>query len=419
MFKFSEYSDKDYSSIRKILESMDIVAIQEILKPEAMTTLLLAMNNGNKGPWEGYWDSPRSKSDNAAEGYAFIWNSNRIDLATNRKGMKFKPRILNQYSVDKDLYIELLKKVKAYKHEDLSTYKMISQKAWEEKYAGENEVIQDRLLRNPLYGRFVDKENPNFEIRLINTHIVFSASKHKDGENAPNNYTASDVIRRKNEFNILSRAIYPKVANKDMDFWISERGWSLVDEKYLPAFTILMGDYNLNLLLGTPRLDKDQRDFKISPVTENNKKEKDKNTVQGERATLKANKSLTENNKWEKHIITVQGERTTLKTNKSLTETANPRITATLELARKGEEKSGKNPVKTAMHKNEDFTYANSFDHFTFDVNNVRLENVKYYRIQPEEMCYGEIKSDDPFKPFKEYRKKVSDHLPIVMELTI
>ena len=224
---------------------------------------------------------------------------------------------------------------------------------------------------------------------------MFSSSKHKDGEKAPNNYTASDVIRRKNEFNILSNAIYPKVANKDMDFLISERGWSLVDEKYLPAFTILMGDYNLNLLLGTPRLDKDQRDFEI---------------ISG---------PVTEYNKGKKHIITVQGEPTTLKSNNSLTENGNSSVMLTLELARKGEEKTGKKLVRTAMHLNEDFTYANSFDHFTFDVNNVRLEDVKYYRIQPEEMCYGEIKSDDPFKPFKEYRKKVSDHLPIVMELTI
>lgn len=199
MFKFQAYRADD--EIRKnldiiadiiISEQFDIVAMQEVFGKRPMDMILARLG----GSWQGAWAQPNSRSVQAAEGYAFIWNSQRIELAENVtvSGKRtFYPRIYQQYKIDK--------------HQG-----------------------QKDLVRDPFYGRFKPK-NANFEIRIINTHIMFSDSEKNEQTGLEK---ISDANMRKNEFDVLVKNILFK-----------ENNWSYGNN--LPAYTILMGDYNLNL----------------------------------------------------------------------------------------------------------------------------------------------------------------------------
>jgi hypothetical protein len=179
---------------------VDILAVQEIFSKQAMTNLLMEL-----GPrWDGRWDSPNSRSVSAAEGYAFFWNTDRIGLSRRKSGDVFEPVIHNQYP-----------------HKD----------------GGE-------LIRNPYYGRFILKSNEMTEIRLINTHIMFSQNRSvnesEDHDSSDSHF--SDVVLRKREFSILASKILPKLDDKAYDYQ-----WNEVDEICRKPYTILLGDYNLNL----------------------------------------------------------------------------------------------------------------------------------------------------------------------------
>ena len=81
-----------------INDNFDIVAIQEIFTPGALKYQLLR----NLGPhWDGRWAQPKSKSPQAAEGYAFIWNTRVFKLAEdrNKKGNMeiVEPSIIDVY----------------------------------------------------------------------------------------------------------------------------------------------------------------------------------------------------------------------------------------------------------------------------------------------------------------------------------
>jgi len=236
MYKFqANRSDKEISKdidlIAEIIytEKFDIVAMQEIYSDKAMNMVLRRLG----GNWEGRWATPNSKSALAAEGYAFIWNKRRIELAESltTTGKKvFEPRIYEQYKVDR----------------------------------GKG---QQELLRNPFYGRFKPK-NAFMEIRLINTHIVFSANKadrDEDEEAVPLGSTAM----RKQEFDVLVNSIYAKEEDK-------------IYGTNMPAYTILVGDYNLNLNRGCkgPYVDEVVEIYDNSAV-------KRIRTVQDELTTLK------------------------------------------------------------------------------------------------------------------------------------
>lgn len=201
MYKFHAYrSDdkikKDLDNIANIIssEKFDIVAMQEIFDVTPMNMILNRLGK----MWEGAWAKPNSRSVQASEGYAFIWNTNRITLAesvTTSGKRVYQPRIYQQYRIDKS-------------------------------------IGQKELVRDPFYARFKPK-NENYEIRIINTHIMFSSSSN-DEEDEDSVYQLSDVAMRRNEFEILVRNILAK-----------ENTWRYGNN--LTAYTILMGDYNLNL----------------------------------------------------------------------------------------------------------------------------------------------------------------------------
>jgi len=203
--KFSNVSKKDLDMICRIVKDnqIDILAIQEITKKEALTQLLNTLDFSRKR-WNGCWEAPRVKYGTviAAEGYAFIWNAQRISLSKRKSGEVFKPTIHNQYS-----------------HKNGRA-----------------------LIRNPYYGRFVLTDNEMIELRIINTHIIFSSDATEIESASSQVEKIGSVLKRKREFEILASEILPKLDDKLYDYQ-----WSEVDNICRKPYTILMGDYNLNL----------------------------------------------------------------------------------------------------------------------------------------------------------------------------
>ena len=199
MFKFSFQSDseirKDFTVLSRIIRDnkFDIIALQEVFSPNALGRLLDYLG---RFEWDGVWDSPTSFSSIAAEGYGFIWNKRRMRLAvtTLPDGTEktFRPHIYNQYRVDRRLG-------------------------------------QTQLIRNPYYARFEPLDGSFCEIRLINTHIMFSK-----GNSTSQLLDIGAVIMRKREFEILTQALYNTISDKRYG-------------NNRPAYTIILGDYNLNL----------------------------------------------------------------------------------------------------------------------------------------------------------------------------
>ena len=164
-------------------EHMDIVALQEVFRVEAVDELRQAL-----GPleWDRAWKKPtNNESDNANDGYAFIWRKRRLKkvetLLPDGKIRKFEPRIYNQY-----------------------------------KKLGGGE-----LMRPPYYGRFTPSGLPGgnqMELRLLNIHLRWSG---KDSD-------------RQREALILSQELLPIIQDR-------------VYGTNYNTYTMILGDYNLNI----------------------------------------------------------------------------------------------------------------------------------------------------------------------------
>ena len=214
---------KDLDTIARIIRESgaDIIALQEVVNKEALKALLEKIarqyvwdnfwkhktgsemsglarydrTNDSYGyrtkHWEGRWAAPKSAYGNgAAEGYAFIWNTDRIKLVTNLKGESFEPRI-------------------------------------------ETNSDQASLVRPPFVGRFMPIKG-RFEFRLINVHIAFSApAKMPD---------MKDQDLRTSELTTILDTVYTGWAMKRYDVNRQDRY-----PQSLEAYTFVLGDYNLNL----------------------------------------------------------------------------------------------------------------------------------------------------------------------------
>lgn len=285
---FSRNSSKNVNIFAQIIKDtrMDIVALQEIVHKEALNGILRYLGNG--------WDGEFNEGMNASE-YAFIWNTRRVRPVTTEVGgdsRVSRPRIYNQYKKDR----------------------------------GRGQI---ELARNPYFGRFTPEGclgGAHFEIRILNAHVRFSKGK--------SDLSIGEIEMRKNEVDILAKTIYPKAADK-------------VYGNNMPAYTILLGDYNLN------KIDSGAK----SPY------------IREEFSEIVDGRSI-------KQIITVQSELTTLK----------------------------KSPE-------EESDYANNFDHFTYDQKRYEGTMVRISRIDAvRKYCNGDI---------EKYRKEVSDHVPILIELEL
>lgn len=199
MYKFQAYrSDdeikKDLDGIANIIssEKFDVIAMQEVFDSKPMDMIISRLGRMN---YAGAWGKPNARSVQAAEGFAFIWNKRRIGLAESltASGKRvYEPRIYQQYRVDRK--------------------------------AGQRDLVRD-----PFYGRFKPL-NANFELRIINAHVMFSSGGSEDETMA----RLSDVAMRRNELDILIRSILAR--ENTMRYGNN-----------LPAYTVLLGDYNLNL----------------------------------------------------------------------------------------------------------------------------------------------------------------------------
>ena len=230
---------KDLDAIGRIIREndFDIIAIQEIFHQNALKELLEKislqysaectgddLHRGNKETgsfninnlmndsygyrtkhWEGRWAAPNSSfGGNIAEGYAFIWNRDRIALVSNHMGESFEPRIADFGNA------------------------------------------AQALVRPPLIGRFMPI-NGMYEFRLINTHIVYSAPVKNidETEDAGSEISAtdtSDATLRINEFKSLVGSIYNEYSKM-----VYDKTGHDTNARLLVPYTFLMGDYNLNL----------------------------------------------------------------------------------------------------------------------------------------------------------------------------
>lgn len=350
----SDERGKDIKTIARIIKDnkIDVIAIQEISHPEALKALMeaLAMRRVMlikkkkdattvkgiykrsqltndivgyvAGDWEGRWAEPKTshaKGDggigdkSAAEGYAFIWNKKRVDLTKNSKGERFEPRI--------GFYLK-----------------------------------ENKLVRPPLVGRFQPKKG-YYEIRLINTHILWQATSNMKEANIVD----KDKNLREQELRILIENVYVSLANKQYDTEHVD-----TDAKTLPSYTFLMGDYNMNL-----------PDSNASG-----------NMIPAELITYKKNGM---------QIVTVNKELTTLKkVPKELEKLADYRNIQTRE-----------------GH------LANNYDHFSYDENRYGngVKEPKVHVIEAEK--YYEKEETEGRNRFEIYNSKISDHLPIALTLDV
>lgn len=232
MYKLSFQSDKEIKKNLDIIadiiakEEFDIVALQEVLSKSALKQIMLRLGAN----WDYRWEQPKKTiAQQAAEGYAYLWNTRTMELSWTRNEENFtynkpvEPHIYNQYRIDRSKF-------------------------------------QKELIRNPYYGRF--KPKACFcEIRLINTHIRFSNKENDVG----------DITARQNEFRILTECIYPQISNR-------------VYGNNMPSYTILLGDYNLNLS-GSMSSSSGLIPAEIIEVDDNGKIQRIQ-TIQKERTTL-------------------------------------------------------------------------------------------------------------------------------------
>lgn len=348
-------SRKDIEMIAKIIRenNFDIIALQEVFHPEALKCLLRVLSNeipidvpvsrmgsytaqiaGFKSDkWEARWAKPRTKySDMAAEGYAFIWNTKRIELSKNMKGKAFEPRIAD------------------YGH-------------------------ASELVRPPLIARF----NPlrsYYEIRLINTHIVFSIKdEDKLRSNQDGELISSSTKLRNLELQILLKGIYKRFSEMVVDY----RGIDKYARNLVP-YTFLLGDYNLNLQdVNHVARPSECLDFDNSIGYINGRKKMWIETVNSKKTTLRKNSLSTDN--------TSNRDITTVKTDVS------------------------------RSYEAEDYL-ANNFDHFSFDLDRLDEHDIAF----PEHgvICaYENYKDDEVNNRFEQYTKKVSDHLPIYLDFNL
>ena len=202
--------------IADFIKDFDIIALQEVLSEGKMLEgpslndvsgqakayeYSLRSRLGNK--WDMCWIDPKTDSkwypyqgnDSRGEGYAFLWNKEKFVCPQNENGTEIRPRAIHQYKTD-------------------STRQEM------------------KLMRDPGYGRFKLVNLPNAEIRLLTTHIIFGKPKE---DNLNKVVDIGAVKMRQNEFNVLARSIYTSVCDDHNDI------------NCVTPYTIILGDYNLNL----------------------------------------------------------------------------------------------------------------------------------------------------------------------------
>lgn len=302
---------KDLDKIAEIIlsEKIDVVGIQEVFSEMAVRLLVDSLKRRSVGQVWNYSVSTRPGGDKG-EYYAYIWNERRLSLVSIPN--KENPVVVERFSI-------------------------------------KNVPRQKRLVRNPYFARFTaanHRGGSNFEIRLVNTHIRFG----KGAKDAA--CIANEKQMRINEFNLLIQDILPYCGD-------------IRSGNFMPAYTFLLGDYNLCLEDGKFGA------YKISEITYG-------------RPKLSGTKSYR----------TVQKLPTSLK-----------RPTEDTTLSDDEEENEAEN-----MTESDDF-YSQNYDHFSYDLDLDNKLTICPDRVEAVDLAYADI--EDKQERLSNYRKKISDHVPV------
>lgn len=303
-------------------EQLDVVALQEVLTegkiftkddlPSSITKSNIISYLGGPERWGFEWAFSGDESIRH-EGYAFLWNKNRLRLSSaqvTRNGTTF---------------------------ERVYTPRMIHTNGKE-------------MRRQPYFARFTPQGMPggsSFEIRLLCVHTFFGDDN------------SDDRTVRQNEINTLLTDIYPQVAD-----------WNF--QNALPKYTVLLGDYNAELVTDDNRLAVEER---------NAYRRREKIKIPAVIAT--DGQGDVYSDRYGVTIKTVQDQLTTLK-------------------------KKDDPDSDTFLERG----YASNYDHFSYDESAIgHVIKNKPRRVDAVRKYCG----DD----FEEYFKTISDHIPIIMELQI
>lgn len=283
---------RDYSTIGRIISNNFDIVALQEVQTENVLQLIFKSTT----KWSYRWSQSFSKSDDSKEGYAFAWNKEKLQLVS-------EPVIWKQYKVDP--------------------------------------LLGHRgLLRQPYYGRFTPvgtiSGGPFFEIRILNTHIRFDPKASTEAQ-------IGKIEARRREFKVLVDSILNKLDVKRYG-----------DNK--PAYTFLMGDYNLEL----------KRPDRNGPFIDDFVVVMDQNH--------------------QKKYITTQDQLTTLS---------------------RKVEKVGNNNITSYG----DFSH--NYDHFTYDECAMQRSGIKL-KIQTIDTVTRYRNGD-----FERHFLEISDHIPIVLTLNL
>lgn len=312
--RFGANAQKDFEKIAQIIveEQLDIVALQEIWSEGKGVERMLE----NVVKYELYnWDMKCSSSSESSdrekvtdmvtnsgrgECYAYLWNKRRfkiVEFAKLGKNRVFEPRIVNSLGSDVSVDCSFYARAPYY------------------------------IRLQPVYGGF-------FELRLLNIHIFYG------------DLSLSSVQKRQIEYETLVKEIYPQISHNRYGC-------------FRRAYTIAMGDYNLNIF--SPNIQTQVKNAYLSEV----------HTFSDGKETIQ--------------VLTIQDQLTTLR-----------------------------DMERGNYYQNEDAAdsgLANNFDHFSYSPELSPFKSVKCETIDAiNKYCNGN---------YTYYRKNISDHLPVVMTINI
>ncbi|MCR4830485.1 MAG: endonuclease/exonuclease/phosphatase family protein [Pseudobutyrivibrio sp.] len=211
----SDGDGRDLDRIAKIINDnhADIVCLQEVLQEgkilEGFSVSGVAgqakaydrsLLRRLRGHWRSQWKAPKIRldmeqylgGDRRGEGFAILWKTDRLDLPKDKYGNDVLPTIYENYKTDP-----------------------VDSKL--------------RLIRDPLYARFIVHNRPA-EIRIISTHLIFGKN---DSLKDFIDYGAMEMRRK--EFEMIAGQIYYRVSEMYKDI------------NATAPYTIMLGDYNMNL----------------------------------------------------------------------------------------------------------------------------------------------------------------------------
>lgn len=236
-YRSDEKQKKDYMKIATIIkdENFDVVALQEVQTKGVLKHFLLPALGNNE--WDFCWDTRKSYSSQSAEGYAYIWKNSIFRLVEANSN----PIIVDGYDIKNNA-------------KDIKT---------------------KGLIRPPFLVRLTTEgvnSGPFMELRFINTHIICDKPK------GITESCSKGGLRRK-ELKILAEQIYPRFAD-DRCF-----------ANNMPAYTIMMGDYNLCLVGPSPKL---EEEMTICSYPDQTRQDRKLITVQKELSSLKRPENVDE-----------------------------------------------------------------------------------------------------------------------------